>query len=763
MNPQQQSSRPHSEWQWPLNSAIYDRSPMLSEKESAELEYLVQAHHQAHKRTRSALHRLLQPIDDVLTYTKAPWSKRPEIVRVLLVEMQRRHVAFWGWTLEQWQESIGPNQRAFVQRYGLHGRHYLPLLAYLLEVLPDASPLFELVQIPSAAQKIFGKEVIDEAVERLMAILRSWGYQQKKRQPFIACVCYVLLRNKSPRLEDLSSEVLEGASQMCKHFSVRRHLLQMSQALFALGLIKTPLPDVRGERLVVSGVDGSVSEEWLAFCQRWRKLSTAQDRTGIYYQLLKVGRWLKAVHPEVTGPAQWTYELAAEFVAAVSQMKVGEWIDTHRLRVPARRVGQPLRPRAKIQILQALRVFLRDCQEWTWIPVSFNPDRALRTPRSLYNLVGPDPRVVEKSFWAKILWAAMNLEEDDLPVNGSDAPGYPLELVRAIALVWCFAALRNDELVRLRVGCIRWQYEDVMVPETGEILPKDATCFLDIPVNKTMTAYTKPVHPLVGKRINEWERLRPSQQPPMLDRKTSEAVAYVFAYRGKRISKTYVNHCLIPLLCCKAGVPVEDSRGKITSHRARATIASMLYNAKEPLSIFQLKEYLGHKKLSSTQSYLQVDPTKLASQVVKAGYLEQNLATVEVLLDQEAVLNGAASRGESWKYYDLGHGWCANPFWASCAHRMACAKCPFYRPKTGTMDQLVEGKANLVRMLEFVSLTEDEKLLVTEGIELHQELIEKLVDVPTPAGPTPRELEAQRQGEMKDIPIKTVRRNKKAQ
>jgi len=761
MNLPRQLSRPYADWQWPLDTAIYERSPTLSEEEYAELEYLVQAHHQAHRRTRSALHRLLQPIDDVLAYTNAPRSKRPEIVRVLLVEMQRRHTAFWGWTMEQWRESIGPNQRAFVQQYQLHGRHYLPLLAYLLEVLPDASSLFELVQIPSAAQKIFGKEVIVGAVERLTVILQSWGYQQKKRQAFIACVSYLLLRNKSPSLEDLSSEVLEAASQTCRHFSVQRHLLQVSQALVALGLIKTPLPDVRGERLVVSGVDGSVSEEWLTWCQRWRKLSTAQDSTGIYYQLLKVGRWLKAIHPEVTSPTQWTYELAAEFVAAVNEMKVGEWIDTHRLRVPANRVGQPLRPKAKVQLLQALRVFMRDCQEWTWIPIHVNPDRALRTPRSLHNLIGPDPRVIDKSLWAKILWAAMNLEEKDLPVNGSDMPSYPLELVRAIAVVWCFAALRTDELVRLRVGCIRWQYEDVMVPETGEILPKDATCFLDVPVNKTMTAYTKPVHPLVGKRINEWEGLRPSQQLRMVDRKTSEAVSYLFAYRGKRISKTYVNHCLIPLLVRKAGVPIEDSRGKITSHRARATIASMLYNAREPLSIFQLKEYLGHKKLSSTQHYLQVDPTKLASQVVKAGYLEQNLATVEVLLDQEAVLNGAASRGEVWKYYDLGHGFCTNPFWANCAHRMACARCPFYRPKTSTMEQLVEGKANLVHMLEFVRLTEDEKLLVTEGVELHQALIEKLVDVPTPAGPTPRELDEQRRGEMKVIPLKTVRRTRK--
>ncbi len=160
---------------------------------------------------------------------------------------------------------------------------------------------------------------------------------------------------------------------------------------------------------------------------------------------------------------------------------------------------------------------------------------------------------------------------------------------------------------------------------------------------------------------------------------------------------------------------------------------------------------------------MKVDPTKLASRVAKAGYLEQNMATIEVLLDQDAVINGAASRGEVWKYYDLGHGFCTNPFWASCAHRMACARCPFYRPKTDSVEQLVEGKANLVRMLEFVQLTEDEKLLLTEGIELHQQLLEKLVDVPTPAGPTPRELDEQRQGEMKVIPLKHVRRARRKQ
>jgi hypothetical protein len=62
-----------------------------------------------------------------------------------------------------------------------------------------------------------------------------------------------------------------------------------------------------------------------------------------------------------------------------------------------------------------------------------------------------------------------------------------------------------------------------MIPETGEILPKDATCFLDVPVNKTSPAFTKPVHPLVGKRVNEWEQARPAEQPRAVDQKTGEA------------------------------------------------------------------------------------------------------------------------------------------------------------------------------------------------------------------------------------------------
>jgi integrase len=757
-------SPPSHPWIWPVDVARYDCSPDLNEAELKRVMRRKPFH--LYPSTKVLLHRLLQPLQDVFTVTHLSPTICSETVRVLVVEMYRRGKTFWAWSEKEWLDIIGPSYTAFARRYGRRyavgqhpARRELPVLAYLLCSPANIDPLLLPFAIAPIARKVFDTQTIDTQVQQLTAVLGTWGYREKNHHDFIACLCYLLLRNRSPQLEALTSEFLEMVNQTCTFPCVRGYLFQISRALAALGLIRRPLPDPkRAARAATSETDGKISESWLRWCRRWREYSPIQEKGHTYYLLLKVGRWLTVNHPEVSGPTDFTYEIASAFVAAVMDMKVGEWISAgRRSHLPQERVGQPLRPNAKARLLKCLRAFLRDCQEWGWIPVRLNPSRALQAPRSLRNLIGPDPRAVERDRWAKVLWAAMNLEAEDLPGKVV----YPLEMVRAIATVWCFAALRSDEIVRLRVGCVRWQYEEVMVPETGQVLPKDAVCFLDIPVSKTMTAYTKPVHPLVGKRINEWERLRPSEQPRHLDGKTSEPVHYLFSYRGVHISKGYINRCLIPQLCRKANIPEEDSRGAITSHRARATIASMLYNAKEPLDIFQLQKYLGHKHLSSTQHYLNVDPTKLASDVAKAGYLEQNLATIEVLLDQDAVMSGAAARGDGWKYYDLGHGWCTNPFWAECPHRMACARCPYYCPKDALKDQLVEGQAHLVRMLEFVSLTEDEKLLVSEGIELHQALIERLADVPTPAGPTPRELEASRKLGQKVIPLKSVQRSKK--
>jgi integrase len=103
--------------------------------------------------------------------------------------------------------------------------------------------------------------------------------------------------------------------------------------------------------------------------------------------------------------------------------------------------------------------------------------RHLTTPKSLLALIGPNPRVIADDVWAKLVWAGLNLAAEDLPRRGPSVrsryrpTSYPIELCRALALTWLFAGLRSNEIVRLRLGCIRWQRDDATVPGTGEVLP----------------------------------------------------------------------------------------------------------------------------------------------------------------------------------------------------------------------------------------------------------------------------------------------------
>jgi hypothetical protein len=107
-------------------------------------------------------------------------------------------------------------------------------------------------------------------------------------------------------------------------------------------------------------------------------------------------------------------------------------------------------------------------------------------------------------------------------------------------------------------------------------------------------------------------------------------------------------------ICRKAGVPAADVRGNITSHRARSTIASQLYNAKEPMTLFELQAWLGHRSPQSTQFYAKISPATLTRAYDDAGYFSRNVRTIEVLVDRDAVTSGAAAAGEPWQHYDLG-------------------------------------------------------------------------------------------------------------
>ena len=481
-----------------------------------------------------------------------------------------------------------------------------------------------------------------------------------------------------------------------------------------------------------------VSTEWLHWVDRWEGTSplTPAARIGHRNALIKAGRWLALCHPTITSPAQWDRELGINYVAAVDRMQTGDFIGLKAQQHV--HPGQPLLPSTKNSYLGAMRGFFRDCQEWGWIPLRFDPWRVFATPRSIKALIGPAPRTIAADTWARLVSAGLHLTGEDLPRTG-DRLYYPLEMLQALSAVWLFTGLRRDEITRLRVGCVRWQPRAVANSETAEPASNHAVCLLDIPVHKTGTAFTKPVDGLVGETINAWEKTRPAQ-PRVTDRKTGECVDLLFCYRARPLRREYLNETLIPILCRKAGVAMKDGRGAITSHRARATIASQLFNARDPMSLEELQAWLGHRSPASTQSYVALEPTRLTHAYEQAGYFARNRRAIEVLIDQDAIQSTAAASGEPWRYYELGHGLCTYEFFEQCPHRMACPRCDFYHPKDSSRSQLLEAKTNLLRLLQEMPLAEEERAAVDGDLVALDRLASRLADQPTPSGQTPKEL-----------------------
>lgn len=164
----------------------------------------------------------------------------------------------------------------------------------------------------------------------------------------------------------------------------------------------------------------------------------------------------------------------------------------------------------------------------------------------------------------------------------------------------------------------------------------------------------------------------------------------------------------------------ERLREGVASHRARSTIASQLFNAKEPMTLFELQEWLGHATPAATQHYAKITPTKLAKSYADAGYFARNLRAI-----------------------DLGHGYCSYDFFEQCPHRMACAKCSFYVPKESTAAVLLEGKSNLLRMRQEIPLTETEIAALDDGVSALDSLLRRLENIPTPSGKTPLQIREQ--------------------
>jgi hypothetical protein len=404
-----------SKWEWPVDIMRYDHSPWLSSEEQGALEswIMYRAREQGGRipqELKQTLHRLLLPLSDVLDSTPIDESSRRGTLRLIALGMHQRKTAFWAWSSEEWIEMLStkkrkandiPGQEMYV---GNVCRGYAIALAYLLCDFKDL-PSLGVYYRESLANKLFGEERVQVAVQQVLEILKQWGYKELNTQKFVPNAVYeTLLVNRHPNLATVTRETLEFIYYQTAPPHLRNGIILLSRVLVHLGIIAQPLMAnmATDNRYGGKGASEGVHEEWVTWCQRWRDTSTfaPNSREGTYYNLLKAGHWLAENHPEITSPAQWTRALTIEYVAAVDRMVIGQWVPKRNFRPEL--AGKPLTPRSKSHLLGAISVFFRDCQEWLWIPRRFDPRKCFSTPRAVRSLIGPDPRVIADDIWAII-------------------------------------------------------------------------------------------------------------------------------------------------------------------------------------------------------------------------------------------------------------------------------------------------------------------------------------------------------------------------
>lgn len=731
---------------WPMPLQTYDRNP-LSKQELDCISLLLQRRSQQKywfKQAQSDLDRLTTPVVDVLQLLDIKPKYRNEVLASLLFHQQMFNSVLWDWTDAQWQfvmdDVVKRKQNGVVASVaGLFLK-----VAYLLTGYMGFDD-HEHFDTQHLAQLVFDEQALAYSEKRVVQQLVGAGFRESWCERWIPRVLAVLhLKHLTTQLEVISRNDIQALSDARTGKHWQQACMRTAFALAQLGILSTGLepalepnttPKVREKARV------GIASGWLEWVDRWVLTSTFSpaNRKTHYRCLLLAGRWLANEHSGITTPQDWTRDLAVAFVAAVDRLKVGDWAYFHY----KQKHGQPISAYTKSRYLSVLRSFFTDLQEWGWIERRFDPRRCLSVPRTIQGLLIREAKPIDSVIWKKLVIAALGLNENDLSIE--QRRRYPLQMVKALAVVWVFSGLRPDEIRRLPVGCIR-QSED-----NGRTIT-----WLDVPANKRNPAYTKPVDSVVGTIVQAWEQIRP-ELPTQIDPKSGAQVAYLFDDGENYLSKHYLARALIPMLCRVAGVPENDSYGLITPNRARHTIAYQLANGRDPMPLLELQAWLGHRTPDSTMHYTVRTHLELSRAVEQ--HTTQQTRLVSVLVDRDAVARGAVRRGEPWKYYDVGHGYCTHDFFETCPHRIACARCSSYQPKASSRPQLEEAQHNLLKMREAIPLTDEMLGAIDEGLEAVNKLLERLADIPSLDGETPRQLGTSQERTLNwialaDIPVK---------
>jgi hypothetical protein len=345
---------------WPIKLDDYDRNPELNVEEvealRSSLPSLANGVPPSIVIEKCGLPRLMKPLEDVCTHIELQRKYWTNLKALMIRDVAERGRSFWGWSEKEWLDSIK------------RGGHEKPSVAAAAYLLYRFDSLHELGRYNflfyGLAMRVFGRKRIRSLFAELEAMLVEWGYRDRTARIYIPrAMCEVLVTNRSPRLEDLTFELLQRVQQRRQKKTSTLYLAAVSKVLAHRNIISAPVMRMQRPRHPNPHLLTGVPEKWVQAAKYWRENArySARVRQATYYLLLTVGRWLAAKHPTITTPEQWDRNLAVECLTMITNMRCGDFRAQWVGRKP-RNYGKPLTPNGKMLNYTALRVFSRTCK-----------------------------------------------------------------------------------------------------------------------------------------------------------------------------------------------------------------------------------------------------------------------------------------------------------------------------------------------------------------------------------------------------------------
>jgi integrase len=591
---------------------------------------------------------------------------------------------------------------------------------------------------------------------RLLDALVGKGYRESATNLRVVRQYLGLLfvLNRSPYLEELSEDLLalidmEGESRWCTKRKI-------TLGLQHLGI----LPPEPPEQLTVPNAFDSdgMDQEWYSWCLAWFQQEvdlTPRVRRDYMARLLAVGRWLSTHFPAIHAPEQWTEELALRFRSDLCSWTNGQYGSKRGQQTLKTKemFGKPLQANGLASYCTSVNRFFSDLtrrphsihgEPARRIRLDFVPGEVFTAPDHIRKILDTaSPRDIDLQVWSKLTIAAATLAQSDLP------PGtrYSLTFYRALALVWVTSARRPNEIARLRLDCLREDWEPTMLNEEG--LPVERVAinahweyeqdeaeskppkmyYLQIPAGKSRGLFWIWLPDYAAEAIHAWKRERPPQQRKLLDRKDREEVDYLFCFQDLRVGASFINESIIPALCKRAGVSIEDAKGKITGHRGRSARLTLL--RKNGVSLDDLAEYAGHVNTRTIRRYARQDPIQLHRTIQAADDLSR---IIEGVIDMQAAGEGLPALRWFIGYDADGEPmYCGNQVYVTCPHRLDCKRCGMFIG--GEKARLLREGEQTLPVISKVPLTPLESCVVEQdqaGAEACRVLLQH---IPTPETP----------------------------